>query len=206
MAGSPTRWTLLVSVLGSSMAFLDGTLVNVALPVMQRELSIDVGVAQWIVEAYLLLLSSFVLVGGALGDRFGRRRVFVAGVILFALASLACGLAPGASLLIAARAVQGLGAALLVPGSLSLITAAYPDATERGAAIGTWSAASAMTTMLEPAVRSRGDGWSRTRPGAGCSSSTRRSPRSSSPSRWCTSRSRAIRRRRAPSTCQARRS
>jgi EmrB/QacA subfamily drug resistance transporter len=155
MARSPKRWTLLVSVLGSSMAFLDSTLVNVALPVMQRQLSIDVGMAQWIVEAYLLLLSSFVLVGGALGDRFGRRRVFLAGVILFALASLACGLAPGASLLIAARAVQGLGAALLVPGSLSLITAAYPDATERGAAIGTWSAASAILAAGGPAA----GGW-----------------------------------------------
>src|ERR1700704_3136301 len=103
---------LVVAVLGSSMAFLDGTVVNVALPVMQRSLGATVGQVQWIVEAYALLLASLVLVGGALGDRLGRRRVFSAGVLLFALASAACGAAPRVEWLIAARAVQGVGAAL----------------------------------------------------------------------------------------------
>lgn len=141
---------LSVAILGSSMAFLDGTVVNVALPVMQSELGVPVDRAQWVVEAYSLLLASLVLVGGALGDRYGRKRVFVWGIELFAAASAACGLAPGATFLIVARAFQGVGAALLVPGSLALITAAYPDERERGAAIGTWSAFSAITTAVGP--------------------------------------------------------
>ena len=136
------------------MAFLDGTVVNVALPVIQRELRMTVDLAQWIVEAYSLLLSSLVLVGGALGDRYGRRRVFTAGVLVFALASAACGLAPDARLVVAARALQGAGAAMLVPGSLSLISAAYP-AKDRGAAIGTWSAFSAITGAIGPVA----GGW-----------------------------------------------
>jgi EmrB/QacA subfamily drug resistance transporter len=148
------RWTLAVAILGSSMAFLDGTVVGVALPVMQRELSMSVGLAQWIVEAYSLMLASLVLVGGALGDRLGRSRVYLVGVALFALASIACGLAPNAFVLVAARAVQGVGAALLVPGSLSLISAAYDDTT-RGAAIGTWSAFSAITGAVGPVA----GGW-----------------------------------------------
>ncbi|HEY5089818.1 MAG TPA: MFS transporter, partial [Polyangia bacterium] len=148
------RLALVVAVLGSSMAFLDGTVVNVALPVMQRSLGATVGQMQWIVEAYALLLASLVLVGGALGDRLGRRGVFSAGVVLFALASAACGAAPGIEWLIAARAVQGVGAALLVPGSLALISAAYPEKA-RGAAIGTWSAASAITAAVGPVA----GGW-----------------------------------------------
>lgn len=131
------------------MAFLDGTVVNVALPVMQRGLGATVRQVQWIVEAYGLMLASLVLVGGALGDRLGRRSVFSAGVVLFALASAACGAAPDIELLIVARAVQGVGAALLVPGSLALISAAY-SAEARGAAIGTWSAASAITGAVGP--------------------------------------------------------
>jgi EmrB/QacA subfamily drug resistance transporter len=131
------------------MAFLDGTVVNVALPVMQRQLGITVNLAQWVVEAYSLFLASLVLVGGALGDHLGRKRVFSAGVVLFAAASTACGLAPSAIPLIVARAVQGVGAALLVPGSLSLISAAYGEA-GRGAAIGTWSAFSAITSAIGP--------------------------------------------------------
>jgi EmrB/QacA subfamily drug resistance transporter len=148
------RWTLAVAILGSSMAFLDATVVNVALPVIQRELRMTVDLAQWIVEAYALLLSSLVLVGGALGDRYGRSRIFTTGVAVFALASAACGFAPDAQLLIAARAVQGAGAALLVPGSLSLISAAN-DAKGRGAAIGTWSAFSAITGAIGPVA----GGW-----------------------------------------------
>ncbi|HEY8075212.1 MAG TPA: MFS transporter, partial [Labilithrix sp.] len=148
------RRALVVAILGSTMAFLDGTVVNVALPVMQRELGIAVDRVQWIVEAYALLLASLVLVGGALGDRWGRKRVFLAGVIVFAIASAACGLAPEAFTLIAARAVQGVGAAMLVPGSLALISAAYGEK-ERGAAIGTWSAVSAATTAIGPVA----GGW-----------------------------------------------
>jgi EmrB/QacA subfamily drug resistance transporter len=136
------------------MAFLDGTVINVALPVMQRSLGATVGQVQWIVEAYALLLASLVLVGGALGDRLGRRRVFSAGIVLFAVASAACGAAPRVGLLIAARAIQGVGAALAVPGSLSLISAAYPEEA-RGAAIGTWSAASAITAAIGPVA----GGW-----------------------------------------------
>jgi EmrB/QacA subfamily drug resistance transporter len=148
------RWALWVAILGSSMAFLDGTVVGVALPVMQLELAATVDAAQWVVEAYALLLASLVLVGGALGDRLGRRRVFAWGVLLFSAASAGCGLAPTMASLIVARAVQGVGAALLVPGSLSLISAAYPEA-ERGRAIGTWSAASAITASVGPVA----GGW-----------------------------------------------
>jgi len=136
------------------MAFLDSTVVNVALPVMQRSLGATVGQLQWVVEAYALLLASLVLVGGALGDRLGRRAVFSTGVVLFAVASAACGAAPGIGLLIAARAVQGVGAALLVPGSLALISASFPK-DKRGAAIGTWSAWSAMTSAAGPVA----GGW-----------------------------------------------
>jgi EmrB/QacA subfamily drug resistance transporter len=131
------------------MAFLDGTVVNIALPVMQQQLGVDVDLAQWLVEAYSLFLASLVLVGGALGDRLGRKRVFCTGVVIFAVASIACGAASGAPTCITARAVQGVGAALLVPGSLSLITAAYRES-RRGAAIGTWSAFSTITGAIGP--------------------------------------------------------
>jgi EmrB/QacA subfamily drug resistance transporter len=148
------RWTLAVAILGSSMAFLDGTVVNVALPVMQRELAMTVDVVQWIVEAYALLLAALVLVGGALGDRFGRRRVFTIGAALFGAASAACAAAPGPGALVAARAAQGVAAAMLVPGSLALISSAYTTET-RGAAIGTWSSFSAMTAAIGPVA----GGW-----------------------------------------------
>jgi EmrB/QacA subfamily drug resistance transporter len=148
------RWTLAVAILGSSMAFLDGSVVNVALPVIQRELRMTVDRVQWVVEAYSLLLSSLVLVGGALGDRYGRSRVFRAGVVVFALASAACGLAPDALFVVGARALQGAGAAMLVPGSLALISAAYPTR-DRGAAIGTWSAFSAIMGAIGPVA----GGW-----------------------------------------------
>jgi EmrB/QacA subfamily drug resistance transporter len=147
--------TLLVAIMGSSMAFLDGTVVNVALPIMQRDLHIAVADAQWIVESYALFLASLVLVGGALGDRLGRKRVFLTGVVVFALASALCGAAPSALALIVARAVQGVGAALLVPGSLALISAAYPDKAARGRAIGTWSSFSAITAAIGPVA----GGW-----------------------------------------------
>ncbi len=148
------RWSLIVAILGSSMAFIDGTVVSVALPVMQHALGGTVADMQWVVEAYALLLASLVLVGGALGDRLGRRRVFVVGTVTFAVASAGCGAAPNATALIVARAVQGVGAAMLVPGSLSLISAAYGKE-ERGRAIGTWSAATAITAAIGPVL----GGW-----------------------------------------------
>src|SRR5690349_10052758 len=115
------RWVLAATILGSSMAFIDGTAVNVALPALQSQLGATVAEVQWVVEAYALFLSALLLVGGALGDRFGRRRIFLLGVGGFALASAGCGLAASAGQLIAARAVQGIAAALLVPGSLALL-------------------------------------------------------------------------------------
>ena len=147
-------WVLAATIIGSGMTFIDGTVVNVALPALQASLGATMAEAQWVVEAYALALAALILVGGALGDRFGRRRVFAAGVVLFGAASLACGLAGGAAALIAARAVQGVGAALLVPGSLAIISAEF-DASERGRAIGTWSAATAMLAAAGPVV----GGW-----------------------------------------------
>lgn len=143
------RWVLAATILGSTMAFIDTTVINVALPVMQRELHASVRDAQWIVDAYLLVLSSLILAGGSLGDRLGRARVFGLGVALFALASLWCGLAPSTLQLIVARAIQGAGAALLVPGSLSIITATFPRE-ERGRAIGTWSALTSLAIIAGP--------------------------------------------------------
>lgn len=148
---SSRRWTLVAAITGSSLAFIDGTVVNVALPAIQSELNATVSDAQWVMESYALFLASLLLVGGAMGDRFGRRLVFMLGVGLFVVASLACALSGTVEWLIAARAVQGVGAALLVPGSLALISAAYPQA-ERGAAIGTWSAFSAIMAAIGPVI------------------------------------------------------
>jgi len=150
----PKSWVLAATILGSAMAFIDGTVVNVALPAIQADLGTSVRGAQWVINAYMLLLSALILVGGAAGDQFGRRRVFVLGVALFTAASLACGLAPSPAALIGARAVQGVGGALLVPSSLSIITAVFPE-NERGRAIGTWAGFSALTTALGPVL----GGW-----------------------------------------------
>jgi len=146
---STGRWILAATILASSMAFIDGTVVNVALPFLQKELSATAIGVQWVVESYSLFLSALLLVGGSLGDRYGRRLVFVIGVSLFALASAACGLAANINQLIAARAMQGIGAALLVPGSLAIISSSF-GADARGKAIGTWSGFSAMTTAIGP--------------------------------------------------------
>jgi EmrB/QacA subfamily drug resistance transporter len=155
---SPTpaiaRLVLVATILGSSMAFLDGTVVNLALPTLQKEFHANVSGAQWVVEAYALTLASLLLVGGSLGDRYGRRRVYVYGIVLFAASSIACGLASSMGWLIAARAIQGVGAALLVPGSLALITSIFPES-ERGRAIGTWSGFSAITAAIGPIL----GGW-----------------------------------------------
>ncbi len=145
------RWTLIAAIVGSSMAFVDGTVVNVALPAIQRALDATTANAQWVMESYALFLAALLLVGGALGDRFGRRRVFTIGAALFVVASIGCALAGTIGLLIAARAIQGIGAALLVPGSLALISAVYPP-DKRGAAIGTWSAFSGITAAVGPVL------------------------------------------------------
>src|SRR5213076_1975979 len=148
------RWVLVATTLASSMAFIDSTVVNVALPALQTNLNASIVDVQWVIEAYSLLLSALLLVGGSLGDHYGRRRVFLVGVALFALASTWCGLAPDIHQLIVARAAQGLGAALLVPGSLAIISSSFPEE-ERGRAIGTWSGFSAITTAIGPVV----GGW-----------------------------------------------
>lgn len=141
-------------MLGSSIAFIDGSVVNVALPTLQREMAAGLAAMQWVVNAYLLMLGALVLVGGVLGDRLGQRTVFTWGLVVFTLASVVCGVAPGAGVLVAARAVQGIGAALLVPSSLAIIAAVYPEA-ERGKAIGIWAAAGAITTAIGPVL----GGW-----------------------------------------------
>lgn len=148
------RWVLAATILGSGMAFLDGTAVNVALPALQAGLGATVADVQWVVEAYALFLSALLLVGGSFGDRFGRRRVFLIGAGGFALASAACGLAPGPGALIAARAVQGIAAALMVPGSLALLSASF-DEKRRGRAIGTWSGFGSITAAVGPLL----GGW-----------------------------------------------
>ncbi|MEU4773786.1 MFS transporter [Micromonospora sp. NPDC023644] len=143
------RGTLLAAVLASGMVFLDTTVVNVALPRLGADLGATVAGLQWTVNGYLLMLAAFVLLGGALGDRFGRRRVFLLGVVWFTLASLLCGLAQGTEWLIAARFLQGAGGALLTPGSLSVLQASFhPD--DRGRAIGAWSGLSGVSTALGP--------------------------------------------------------
>ena len=136
------------------MAFIDGTVVNVALPFLQTSLNATAIGIQWVVEAYALFLSALLLVGGTLGDRYGRRWIFNIGVVVFAIASAGCGFAANIEQLIAARAVQGIGGALLVPGSLALISSCF-DEKERGKAIGTWSGFSAMTTAIGPVL----GGW-----------------------------------------------
>ncbi len=144
-------WTLVAAILGSSMAFIDGSVVNVALPVIQVDLHATASDAQWVIEAYLLFLAALILVGGALGDRYGRRLVFASGIALFTLASIACGLAPNILTLIVARAIQGIGGALLTPGSLALISAAYPPE-RRGRAIGLWSGLTSITSAFGPVL------------------------------------------------------
>jgi EmrB/QacA subfamily drug resistance transporter len=148
------RWVLTATILGSSMAFIDSSAVNVALPALQSSLGSTVTQVQWVIEVYLLFLAALILVGGALGDRRGRRRVFMWGVGSFAVASLACGFAQDPTQLIIARALQGIGGALLVPGSLAIISASFSEA-DRGKAIGTWSGFTAITMAAGPVI----GGW-----------------------------------------------
>src|SRR5262249_51300082 len=147
-------WILAATILGSSMAFIDSTVVNVALPALQASFHASIVDVQWVVESYALFLGALILVGGSTGDLFGRRRIFLAGVVLFACASAGCGLAQSVNQLIIARAIQGIGAALMVPGSLAIISASFPEQ-ERGRAIGTWSGFTAMTTAFGPVL----GGW-----------------------------------------------
>src|SRR5713101_6138746 len=145
------RWILAATILGSSMVFIDGTVVNVALPALQVNLKATAVDVQWVVESYALFLAALLLLGGSLGDHFGRKRIYTIGVALFALASIWCGLAPTINQLILARGAQGVGGALLVPGSLAIISASFPEK-ERGRAIGTWSGSTAITTALGPVL------------------------------------------------------
>ena len=150
-ASGPGRWVLAATVLGSGMAFIDATIVNVALPTMGRQLQLGFAGLQWTVNAYALTLSALLLLGGSLGDRFGRRRVFVIGVIWFAVASLVCGLAPNGAVLIGARALQGVGGALLTPGSLAIIESTFVSE-DRSAAVGAWSGLGGVATAVGPVL------------------------------------------------------
>lgn len=155
------KWILLTTVLGSSMAMLDSTVVNVALPRIGRDLDANLAALQWTVNAYMLTLAGLILLGGSLGDRYGRRKVFVIGVVWFASASLLCGLAPSAGVLVAARALQGAGGALLTPGSLALIQASF-HADDRGRAVGLWSGFGGIGAAVGPFLGGwlvDGPGW-----------------------------------------------
>ncbi len=154
LATGAGRWVLLATILGSALAGIDATVVNVALPALGEALDAEFSALQWTVSAYALTLASFILLGGTLGDRFGRRRVFVVGVVWFAVASLACGLAQDVGTLIAARAVQGVGAALLTPGSLALLQVSFRTE-DRARAIGAWSGLGGVATAIGPLL----GGW-----------------------------------------------
>jgi MFS family permease len=144
------RWVMLVAVLGSGLVVLDGTVVNVALSAIGQDLGASLGL-QWVVNAYTLTLAGLLLLGGALGDRYGRRRLFVVGILWFAVASLICATTPNIPALIVARALQGIGAALLMPGSLAIIeTTFHPE--DRSAAVGTWSGLGGVVTAIGPVV------------------------------------------------------
>ena len=149
------RMVLIATILASSMVFIDSSAVNVALPALQQEFGATAAQAQWVVESYALFLSALLLLGGVLGDRYGRKRIFLIGTVLFAVTSVWCGLAPSIEMLIAARAAQGVAGALLTPASLAIISAAFADETERGKAIGTWSGFTAITSAFGPVL----GGW-----------------------------------------------
>jgi EmrB/QacA subfamily drug resistance transporter len=147
-------WILAATILGSSMSFIDGTVVNVALPALQSALHASLAEVQWVLESYALFLAALLLTGGSLGDRYGRRKMFVTGVVLFTMASAWAGLAPNIRQLIVARALQGIGGALLVPGSLALISVNFSQE-QRGRAIGTWSGFTSITAAIGPVL----GGW-----------------------------------------------
>ncbi|MFJ9577533.1 MFS transporter [Streptomyces sp. NPDC101191] len=161
LASGTGRWIVFTTVLASGMALLDSTVVNIALPHIGEDLGADLAALQWTVNAYMLTLAGLILLGGSLGDRYGRRRVFVTGVVWFAAASLLCGLAPNAGVLIAARALQGVGGALLTPGSLALIQASFHQ-DDRARAVGLWSGFGGVGAAIGPFVGGwlvDGPGW-----------------------------------------------
>lgn len=148
------RWIVAATVLGSSLTMLDGTVVNIALPAVAADLGADVSGLQWTVTGYTLTLAAFVLLGGSLGDRYGRARLFAIGTVWFTAASVACALAPSVDALVAARVIQGIGAALLTPGSLAILSASL-DPRDRGAAIGLWSGLGGVAAAVGPVL----GGW-----------------------------------------------
>src|SRR5262249_16233185 len=148
-SSAPGRWVVVVTVLGSGIAALDATVVNIALPTIGREFHTGVGDVRWVITSYTLTVAAFLLIGGSLGDRFGRRKVYTIGIVWFAVASAACGLAPGPVFLIVTRALQGVGAALLTPGSLAILEASFVPA-DRSRAIGAWSGLSGVATAAGP--------------------------------------------------------
>ena len=143
------RYTLVAAILGSAIVFIDGTVVNVALPAIRRDLHAGLATQQWVIEAYLLMLSSLILIGGSLSDLFGRRRIFLLGVTGFGATSILCAVAPTATLLVVARGLQGAAGALLVPSALAVIVDTF-DEDERGAAIGSWTAWGGVSTLVGP--------------------------------------------------------
>jgi len=150
-SSAPGRWVLAITVLGSGIASLDATVVNIALPTIGRDFHTGVAALQWVMNGYTLTLTAFLLIGGSLGDRFGRRKVYLTGIVWFTLASVACGLAPGAVFLIVTRLLQGIGAALLTPGSLAILEASFVPA-DRGRAIGAWSGLSGVAIAAGPLI------------------------------------------------------
>src|ERR1700760_371228 len=149
LSTAPGRWTVTATVLGSGMAARDATVVGIALPAIGRDFHAGIASLQWVVNAYTLTLAGLLLLGGTLGDSYGRRKVFVIGTVWFAVASLLCGLALNAPMLIAARALQGVGGALLTPGSLAILQASFAEE-DRGAAIGAWSGLGGVATAIGP--------------------------------------------------------
>ncbi|GAA0894500.1 MFS transporter [Fulvivirga kasyanovii] len=154
LSNTQQKATLIATIMASSMAFIDSTALNVALPALQSDLDMKGSSLLWVINSYALFLSALLLTGGSLGDRYGRKKVFIGGIILFSIASVLCGLSTSSTMLILSRSLQGIGGALMVPGSLSIISALFPKE-ERGKAIGTWSMFSAMTTVFGPAL----GGW-----------------------------------------------
>src|SRR5260370_23596134 len=144
-------WTLVAVSFGLFMIMLDNTVVNVALPSIEKDLHISISQLEWIVTAYALVFAALLITGGKLADLFGRRKIFIVGLVVFSLSSLACGFAPSAGFLIGARAVQGIGAALMNPATLSIITATFPPK-QRGQAIGIWAGVSALARAIGPLV------------------------------------------------------
>jgi EmrB/QacA subfamily drug resistance transporter len=150
-SSAPGRWVLVITVLGSGIASLDATVVNIALPTIGREFHTGIAALQWVITGYTLTLAAFLLIGGSLGDRFGRRKVYLIGIVWFALASAACGFAPNALFLILTRLLQGVGAALLTPGSLAILEASFVPS-DRARAIGAWSGLSGVAVAAGPLI------------------------------------------------------